>query len=77
MPDTMTDDPQTPAVLNLWAVVGLAASVVVAVVGLFVLPSLRNRGLTFVDAFLIVMGLELLGAFGVTFFALNLYDDVF
>ena len=73
----MTEEPDTPAVLNIWAAVGLAVSFLVGAGGLFVLPWLRTQGLSFGDAFVSVLFVELFAALGVTFFALNLYDEVF
>lgn len=73
----MTDEPDTPAVLNVWAAVGLAVSFIVGVSGLFVLPWLRSQGLSFTVAFVGVLFVELVAVLGVTFFALNLYDEVF
>lgn len=71
---TMSDELVPPA-LNLWAVAGLAVSVLVAIVGMFVLPSLMDLGLPFSAAFGVVAVAEMGAAFGVVASTLNLYEE--
>lgn len=75
MSDEWNDPQLDPAPLNRWAVAGLIVSVLVAVSGLFVLPSLLDQGLTFNAAFWFLCGLEFVAAIGVAYFTLNLHDD--
>lgn len=77
-PTTETDvdeEDLTPPRLNRRAVYGLVASVLVAVVGLFLLPTLREAGWSFRMAFWSLVGLEFLAAVGVGISVLSLYDE--
>jgi hypothetical protein len=64
-----------PEPLNRWAVVGLVVSVLVAVGGLFALPSLLSQGITFNAAFWFLCAVEFVAAVGVAYFVLNLHGD--
>jgi len=60
--------------LNTRAVVGLVLSVGAGVVGLFLLPTLRELGLSFGVAFWSLLGLEFLAVVGVTVSVLRLHE---
>lgn len=60
--------------LNRLAVAGLVASTLVAIVGLFALPTLTANGLTFGQAFWSLVALEFLAALGVAVSVLRLRD---
>ena len=59
--------------LNARAVAGLVLSVGAGVVGLFLLPALRNFGLSFNTAFWSLLTLEFLAVIGVTVSVLRLH----
>ena len=63
-----------PPSLNRLAVAGFALAVVVAVVGLFALPTLRAAGLSFRAAFAIIGVAELAAAFVTALAVYHLYD---
>jgi hypothetical protein len=58
--------------LNRLAVAGLVASTLVAIVGLFALPTLRANGLSFGAAFWSLVALEFVAALGVAVSVLRL-----
>ena len=60
--------------LNTRAAVGLVLSVTVGVVGLFLLPTLRDFGLSFGVAFWSLLALEFLSVVGVTVSVLRLHE---
>ncbi|PSQ41455.1 hypothetical protein BRD14_06395 [Halobacteriales archaeon SW_5_68_122] len=60
--------------LNARAVVGMVLSVGAGVVGLFLLPVLRNFGLSFNIAFWSLLTLEFLAVIGVTVSVLRLHE---
>ena len=60
--------------LNARAVVGMVLSVGAGVVGLFLLPVLRNFGLSFNIAFWSLLALEFLAVIGVTVSVLRLHE---
>ena len=60
--------------LNARAVVGLVLSVGAGVVGLFLLPTLRELGLSFAVAFWSLLALEFLSVVGVTVSVLRLHE---
>ena len=70
-----TDDDVTVKRLNTRAVAGLVASVVVGVVGLFLLPTLRDLGLSFWTAFWSLLALEFLAFLGVAVSVLRLHEE--
>lgn len=62
--------------MNTSAVVGLVGSVLVGVVGLFLLPVLQSLlGLEFGPAFSIVLAVELVAVVGVTVFIFRLHRE--
>jgi hypothetical protein len=61
-----------PEPLNTTAVVGLVVSVIVAVAGLFALPTLLGGGLSFGIAFWFLCGVEFVAAIGVIVSVTNL-----
>ncbi|WP_254837981.1 hypothetical protein [Natronomonas marina] len=61
--------------LNVRAVVGLVASVAVALVGLFALPALRSFGLSFWVAFWSLLAVEFLAFLGVAVSVLRLHEE--
>lgn len=63
----------TPAA-NPYAVAGIVLSGLVAFVGLFLVPPLRDAGLTFTQAFWVATALEGIGALGAIVSILRLYD---
>jgi hypothetical protein len=75
----MHDEPDptaTPESLNTNAVVGLVASVALAVVGLFILPVLENSfGLAFGPAFGITLVIEFVAFVGVAVSVLRLHNE--
>jgi hypothetical protein len=72
----MSDEPtETVAVLNITSVVGIAVCFVVAAAALFALPTVQARGVGFDTAFWIVSGVELVAAFGIVYFVLNLHEE--
>lgn len=70
-----TDDDDYPASLNRGAVVALVGATIVAVVGLFALPTLRSAGLTFREAFAIVGVAEFGAAVVAGVAAYHLYSE--
>jgi hypothetical protein len=70
-----TDDDVAVEQLNTRAVVGLVASVVVGVIGLFLLPTLRDLGLSFPVAFWSLLALEFLAFVGVAVSVLRLHEE--
>jgi hypothetical protein len=72
----MTDDSEeTVAVLNTTSVVGIGVCFLIAAAALFALPTLESRGFGFETAFWIVSGIELVAAFGIAYFVLNLHEE--
>jgi hypothetical protein len=72
MTDTTTEQP--PA-LNTRSVVGLAACAVVALVGIFLIPSLQGPNGALNARFWTMAALELLAMGGVVYFVLNLHEE--
>lgn len=71
-----SDPTATPESLNTRAVVGLIASVALAVVGLFILPVLENGfGLGFGPAFGIALVIEFVAFIGVAVSVLRLHTE--
>jgi hypothetical protein len=68
-------EPREPAPLRTVSVVGIVVSTIVAVVGLFALPTLTASGLTFSTAFWLLCGVELAAALGITVSVLNLHEE--
>lgn len=68
-------DTLTPSSLNPLAVVGLVLFTILAVVGLFALPTLMNWGASFRWAFAVLVVVEYLAAVGAGASAYLLYDD--
>jgi hypothetical protein len=68
-------DPERKAPLNRTAVAGIFVSAALAVVGLFLLPSLRGLGLSFSQAFWLLCGVEFVAAMGAGYSVLNLHAD--
>lgn len=72
----MTDDAtETVAVLNTTSVVGIAVCFILASAALFALPTLERQGFGFETAFWMVSAVELLAAFGIAYFVLNLHEE--
>lgn len=71
---TADDTNGMPPSLNRFAVAVFALAVVVAVVGLFALPTLREAGLSFRAAFAIIGVAELAAAFVTAFAVYYLYN---
>jgi hypothetical protein len=70
------DPTATPESLNTRAVIGLVASVVLAVVGLFILPVLEDGfGLAFGPAFGITLVIEFVAFVGVAVSVLRLHRE--
>lgn len=69
------DDELAVETLNTRAVVGLVLSVAVALVGLFLLPTLRDLGLSFWSAFASVLALEFFAFLGVAVSVLRLHEE--
>ncbi|MFT4931298.1 MAG: hypothetical protein ACI91T_001173 [Natronomonas sp.] len=65
----------TPSSLNPLAVVGLILFTILAVVGLFALPTLMTYGVSFRWAFAVLVVVEYLAAVGAGVSAYLLYDD--
>jgi len=65
----------TPSSLNRLAVVGLVLFTILAVVGLFALPTLTAWGVPFRWAFAVLVVVEYLAAVGAGASAYLLYDD--
>lgn len=71
-----SDPTATPESLNTRAVIGLVASVALAVVGLFILPLLeQGLGLTFGPAFAITLAIEFVAFVGVAVSVLRLHRE--
>ncbi|SFR37956.1 MULTISPECIES: hypothetical protein [Halorubrum] len=66
---------EQPAVLNTRSVVGLAVCAVIALVGIFVIPTLREPAGGFNTLFWTMAALELLAMVGVVYFVLNLHEE--
>lgn len=73
MPDIEYDPELDKPQLNRTALVGLVGSVLIAVAALFILPTLTDMGLSFLTAFWVLCGVELVCAVGVALGALNLH----
>jgi len=72
----MSDDSnETVAVLNTTSVVGIGVCFALAVVALFALPTIEERGVGFETAFWIVSAVELVTALGIIYFVLNLHEE--
>lgn len=70
------DPTATPEALNTRAVVGLVASVALAIIGLFILPVLEDGlGLAFGPAFAIALVIELVAFIGVAVSVLRLHRE--
>ena len=73
MTDTNTEQ---PPVLRTRSVVGLAACVVTALVGIFLIPPLQEPGASgFNVRFWTMAVMELLAMAGVVYFVLNLHEE--
>ncbi|MDB2282091.1 hypothetical protein [Halorubrum ezzemoulense] len=72
MTDTTTEQ---PPVLRTRSVVGLAACVVTALVGIFLIPTLQEPGGGFNARFWAMAALELVAMIGVVYFVLNLHEE--
>ncbi|OTE99735.1 MULTISPECIES: hypothetical protein [unclassified Halorubrum] len=72
MTDTTTEQ---PPVLRTRSVVGLAACVVTALVGIFLIPTLQEPGGGFNARFWTMAALELVAMIGVVYFVLNLHEE--
>jgi hypothetical protein len=68
-------EPREPAPLRTISVVGIVVSTLLAVVGLFALPTLTAAGLAFSTAFWLVCGVELAAALGIAISVLNLHKE--
>lgn len=74
--DQSSDDENwypVPTIPNFAAIALLALSAIVAAAGMFVLPSLREVGFTFVESFVMVGVMETSAAIGVIAAVPNLY----
>jgi hypothetical protein len=72
----MSDDSKkTVAVLNMTSVVGIVVCFIVAAAALFALPTIEGRGVGFETAFWMVSAVELVAAFGIIYFVLNLHEE--
>jgi hypothetical protein len=72
MTDTTTEQP--PA-MNTRSVVGLAACAVIALVGIFVIPTLQEPSGGLNARFWTMAALEVLAMGGVVYFVLNLHEE--
>ena len=70
---TDTNTQQTP-VLNTRSVVGLAVCLVIALAGIFLIPSFESRA-GFGVTFWTMAAVELLAMVGVAYFVLNLHEE--
>ena len=66
---------ETVAVLNTTSAVGVGVCFVLASAALFALPTLERQGFGFETAFWMVSAVELLAAFGIAYFVLNLHEE--
>ncbi|WP_424014477.1 hypothetical protein ACOZ35_15940 [Halorubrum xinjiangense] len=72
----MTDTtPEQPPVLNTRSVVGLGACAAIALVGIFVIPTLQEPSGGLNVRFWTMAALELLAMGGVVYFVLNLHEE--
>ena len=72
----MSEEPLAPESLNVSALVGLVISVGVAVVGLFILPTLQSvLGLDFFPAFWLTLAIEFVAFVGVAVSVLRLHRE--
>ncbi|KOX96494.1 MULTISPECIES: hypothetical protein [Halorubrum] len=72
----MTDTPtEQPPVTNTRSVVGLAACAVIALVGIFLIPTLQEPSGGLNVRFWTMVALELLAMVGVVYFVLNLHEE--
>jgi hypothetical protein len=72
MTDTNTEQ---PPVLNTRSVVGLGACAAVALVGIFLIPTLQEPSGGLNARFWAMAALELLAMGGVVYFVLNLHEE--
>ncbi|MGM0448442.1 MAG: hypothetical protein ACQERM_09370 [Methanobacteriota archaeon] len=70
---TTTNTEETP-VLNKRSVVGLAVCLVIALAGIFLIPTFESRA-GFGVTFWTMAALELLAMVGVAYFVLNLHEE--
>ncbi|MEZ3164827.1 hypothetical protein ABNG03_17930 [Halorubrum sp. RMP-47] len=70
---TDTNAQQTP-VLNMRSVVGLAVCLVIALSGIFLIPTFESRA-GFGVTFWTMAAMELLAMVGVAYFVLNLHEE--
>jgi len=70
----MSEEASVPPALNRLAVLGLLVGALVAAVALFALPALRNAGLNFREAFVLVSAVEFVTALACGYFALHVYE---
>jgi len=66
---------QTPKIPSVLAHVGVVACALLAASAMFLLPALRDAGLSFLQAFLAVGAIEMVAGLGAGYAALNLYLD--
>ena len=72
----MSDEPLAPESLNTRALAGLFVSVAVAVVGLFILPTLQSvLGVDFLTAFWLTLAIEFVAFLGVAASILHLHQE--
>lgn len=71
----MDDRFRKPRPLNVLAVIGVVAFTLLAAVGLFALPMLREMGFSFLTAFVLVSAVEFVAALGAGLSAYRLYED--
>jgi len=69
------DEYRSPKIPSLVAHVAVVACGVLAVGGMFLLPSLRSAGLSFLQSFLAVAAVEMTAGLGAGYAALHLYMD--
>lgn len=69
------DDFRAPKIPSVLAHVGVVAFALLAAGAMFLLPALRDAGLSFLHAFLAVASVEMTAGVGAGYAALNLYLD--